>query len=182
MQIDVEIQDEQVRQMLSSLATRINDMTPAMRRIAGIMADSVEENFERGGRPVRWPMSRRAEEESGQTLQKTGRLAGSLVPKATANEAIVGTNVKYAAVHQFGAKKGSFGTIAVSVKDYVRKINQAFGKQLKGTMAVKVRAHTRNQKLPWGNIPARPFMMIQDEDWDEIKASLADYIAGTEVK
>jgi phage virion morphogenesis protein len=177
MQIEVQVQDEQVKQMLSSLASRISDMTPAMRRIAGIMHDSVEENFAAGGRP-RWPMSHRAKEQGGMTLQDTGRLAGSLSQQATANEAIVGTNVKYAAVQQFGAKKGSFGTFAVKVKAHERKITQAFGRALKGTLAVQVKSHNRNTKLPWGDIPARPFMMIQPEDWGEINASLCDFLEG----
>jgi phage gpG-like protein len=27
-------------------------------------------------------------------------------------------------------------------------------------------------------IPARPFLVVQDKDWDEIKAELAEYVTG----
>jgi len=164
MEIKVEIHDEEVKRLFVRLSRDLTDTLPIMRRIAGIMADSVEENFAREGRP-RWEPSKRAIRDFGQTLQKSGRLAASITQKATATEAMVGTNVKYAAVHQFGAKKGAFGTFAAKVKAHERK-------------GVPVKAHTRNVKTPWGDIPARPFMMVQDEDWGGIKTAVVDYIEG----
>jgi len=46
----------------------------------------------------------------------------------------LGTNKIYSAVMQFGAAKGAFGTNA------------------------------RGGSIPWGNIPARPFLGISDQD------------------
>jgi phage gpG-like protein len=43
-----------------------------------------------------------------------------------------------------------------------------------------VKAHTREMTLPWGDIPARSFMLIQDDDWDEIKDTLADFLLNAE--
>jgi len=40
---------------------------------------------------------------------------------------------------------------------------------------IKIKAHDRKMDLPWGNIPARPFMMVADEDWTEILKSLKDF-------
>lgn len=50
----------------------------------------------------RWKPSRRAIEEGGQTLSDTGRLKGSIGYEATPEMVVVGTNVEYAAIHQFG--------------------------------------------------------------------------------
>jgi phage virion morphogenesis protein len=162
MDIHLEIKDDAVKTLLSQVARRIGDMTPAMRKIAGIMHDSVEENFAAGGRP-KWKPSQRAKEENGQTLQDSGSLAASIVQEYTHESATVGTNKQYAKVHQFGAKKHSFGTFTAKVRAHDR-------------MGKPVKAHTRNVKLPWGDIPARPFMMLQNEDWTEITAALRQYL------
>lgn len=55
------------------------------------------------------------------------------------------------------------------------KISQAFGRPIK-PKKVTVKAHIRKISLPWGDIPARPFMMIQDDDWTEIKETLAEFL------
>jgi phage virion morphogenesis protein len=161
-------------------------LEPALKNIGGIIRTSVVRNFEKGGRPVKWKehskLTKARRGAGAPILVKQGfegGLMGSISVSTEKDSVIVGTNKEYAAVHQFGAKKGSFGEFAVRVESHERKISQAFGKPLKGgTIAVRVKAHTRNQKLPWGDIPARPFMMIQDEDWTEIQAALAEHIEG----
>lgn len=47
-----------------------------------------------------------AEERDGQTLQDTGRLMGSVSTDHDDRQAVVGTNVVYGAIHQFGVKRG----------------------------------------------------------------------------
>jgi phage virion morphogenesis protein len=165
--IKIKIHHDQVYRMLSELQSKMADLTPVMRKIAGAMQDSVEENFAQEGRPS-WPRSRRAEKDGGKTLQKTGGLAASIWQKSTGAQAIVGTNKVYAGMMQFGAKKGQFGTKEVLVHGQVRytKRGKRFG----------VRPHTRKQLLPWGTIPPRPFLMIQDEDWATMQRTLAGYL------
>lgn len=41
---------------------------------------------------------------------------------------------------------------------------------------IEVRAHTRKMTLPWGNIPARPFMLVQNEDWDDMREVLGKFL------
>ncbi len=184
--IELEVNDKEVQQMLGQIAKRIGNPEPALKVIGGIIRTSVVRNFEKGGRPDKWEKhSKLTEARRGKgapILIKQGfegGLMGSISVKTEKDSVIVGTNKEYAAVHQFGADKGSFGTFAVKVKPFERKITQAFGKPLKGgAKAVKVGEHTRNVKLPWGDIPARPFMMIQYEDWTEMQAMLAEYIEG----
>lgn len=50
-----------------------------------------------------WPKSLRAEMEGGQTLSDTGRLRRSFTYRASSRGFVVGTNVRYAATHQYGA-------------------------------------------------------------------------------
>lgn len=59
----------------------------------------------------------------------------------------LGSNLVYAAVQQFGAAQGSFG-------------------------------HTRRgAPIPWGDIPARPYLGVSEEDEQTILAVISDYLA-----
>lgn len=63
----------------------------------------------------------------------------------------VGTNVIYAKVHQFGAAKGSLGT-------------------------GKYKTRKGSFPIPWGNIPARPFLGFSQDDQTEIIGIIQRYI------
>ena len=74
-----------------------------------------------------------------------GRLRRSIHPewdfKQGYSGATVGTNVEYAAIHEYGFS-GS-----VQVKSFQREMTRAFGKPISPTQ-VTVRAHTRNVNMP----------------------------------
>ena len=76
-----------------------------MRKIAGTLLAETQFNFLDEGRPGGCP-SLAAEERDGQTLQDTGRLMGSVSTDHDDRQAVVGTNVVYGAIHQFGVKLG----------------------------------------------------------------------------
>lgn len=109
--ISIKIDSAAVERQLAELARRGRDLNPVMRKIAGSMLDSVEENFEQQGRP-KWKklapqtIERRRKKGHwpGKILQATGQLAASVNARSTANSAIVGTNKEYAALHQFGGR------------------------------------------------------------------------------
>jgi len=103
--IKIDIDDREVKKELTRLAGRIQNRQPLMRKIAGVMHDAVEENFEQEGRP-RWKPSKRAQRQGGKTLQDTGQMAASVAEKYDNDSALVGTNKKQAAIHQFGGKAG----------------------------------------------------------------------------
>lgn len=77
---------------------------------------------------------------------RTGRLRRSINQRVTSDQnsvtGIVGTNVEYAQRLEYGFK----GT--ESVRESLRHITQAFGKQLKEPKTITVRAHTRNVDYP----------------------------------
>ena len=61
------------------------------------------------------------------------------------------------------------------VREHVRTITKAFGKKLKEPMQVTVKKHERDAHL---NLPARPFMTVQPEDWEDIHDILLEHIQG----
>lgn len=175
---DVEFSDQAVRELLTRLQAHISDLTPVMKIIGETVRTSVVANFEKGGRPAKWKALSsvtKARRKGGKKILMVqglaGGLAGSIHFTAGKNKVVIGTDKVYAAVQQFGAKKGSFGTVTAYIKAHVRKTKS--GKK------VGVRAHTRKAKLPWGDIPARPFLMMQAGDWDEIRREIVEYIGGT---
>lgn len=170
--ITLTIDDTEVRRLLAGLRERGGNLRPALNVAATMMQQAVRNNFAQGGRPRWLPLKSR----DGPPLRDTGRLMNSLTREATQTEARVGTNVVYAAVHHFGAAKGSFGTFLHQVKPHQRIINQAFGRRLRFPVATSVGSHIRRAKLPWGDIPARPFMMLEDTDVTDIRDMLARWI------
>lgn len=174
--IQVKIKDEELNAMFQRIQRRMGNLKPAMSIVGEIVRTSIVRNFEVGGRPRRWkPLSRvtLAKRKGKKVLMRqgfAGGLAGSIKWRAYEDRAVIGTNKVYAAVHQFGAKKGSFGEFAVKIRSHMRK--------LKSGKTVRVREHTRRVRLPWGDIPARPYMLVQDEDLGEIGDALAGFILG----
>ena len=101
--IEIKIDDKDIVMLLKRLSEKASNMVPAMKIISQIMRDEVPKNFEAGGKP-KWKPSKRAMREGGKTLVDTARLMRSISPSSTEHEARVGTNVEYAAIHQFGGK------------------------------------------------------------------------------
>lgn len=135
--VEIRVDDTPVQAVLGTVVQRLADKTPAMRAIAGVLLQETGRNFAAQGRPG-WAalsattIARRSKTGHwpGQILRVSGRLASSITPEHSAVMAAIGTNVKYAATQQFGAAQGQFGRDG------------------------------RNHPLPWGNIPARPFLPI----------------------
>lgn len=166
----VEVDTRPVQAMLGELVTKMGDLTPVMREIGEIIVTQSAEAFEQGGLPGhRWKESGRVKAGGGQTLVDTARLRNSLTARASKTKVEVGTNVVYAAAHQFGFQ----GEVSQRVKAHSRNISQAFGKPIP-SRSVSVKAHSRkiNQVLP-----ARPFLPDEGSlDWDEIQDTLTRYL------
>jgi len=110
----------------------------------------------------RWATSIRAQQEGGKTLIKTAVLRNSIQAESDASGFAVGTNVKYAATHQYGDKG--------------RTIMASRAKALK----FKIGDRWVSKKKVRITIPARPFLGLSDDDMQEIKATVEDII-GKEV-
>lgn len=144
----------------------VDNFLPVAGDIAQLVENSVRRNFREGGRPDRWPASKRADDQaaygnaSGQTLVDTARLMNSIIGMGNSDQVRVGTNVDYAAAHNFGVDQ----EITQQVREHVRRITRAFGREIP-LKEVTVKPHQRKFHM---KLPARPFMLIQVEDWDDI--------------
>ena len=106
----------------------------------------------------RWKSSKRAILEGGKTLVKTAQLRNSIHARSDASGFAVGTNAKHAATHQFGEP----GRIIRARRKKVLRF------QYNGKWVSKKQVRVK--------IPARPFLGLSDEDMQEMKAPVEDFI------
>ena len=124
----------ELERVLHNAANHLTHTAPLMEDISRALLSETMMNFQLGGRPA-WaglsPLTiARRRGGAGAILQDTGELKRSIKATHTNDTATIGTNLVYAPTHQFGAKQGEFGR------------------------------SDRNTPLPWGDIPARPFIPI----------------------
>jgi len=124
--------------------------------IGRLMAESAQNRFEMGKGPggVAWKPSRRAASSGGQTMVDTGLLRDTLTHRVVSDDTVeVGSNVQYAAIHQFGGviKAKSAKGLRFFVGDDLVIVNSV-------------------------TMPARPFLGIDDGDADEIQGIITDHL------
>lgn len=137
-----------------------------------------------------WKKSRRTE-GGGQTLSLTRRLRNSITSAYSGTTATVGTNVVYAAIHQFGgtirAKKGPF--LAIPISDQARSAGSPrnFPQALEVWQTVKGQfvLGTRDGKGETVHyllrasvtMPARPFLGASEADQAQLVRVVQDALA-----
>jgi len=158
------LKDMGAGQAVKQLAENISRPQRMLQEVGLVMLSSVQQNFIAQGRPVPWKPSIRAIAQHGQTLRDTNRLMNSINMKVSDNEVRVGTNVVYAAAQHFGHHYDK----AVEVKGYVRyyKNVKTSLSNRKPTYSTVVEAHSMTMNH---TLPARPYMILQAEDWERIK-------------
>ncbi|MDA8170309.1 MAG: phage virion morphogenesis protein [Nitrospiraceae bacterium] len=175
--IQLSVDDREALGAISRLAEKGRDMTPLMETLGETIRSSVVRNFEAGGRPDRWPKSQRVIKKGGKTLIKSGRLMNSIHARAYPNMVEVGTNVIYAAAHQFGNRKSFF----VEVGEHMRRAHSRDvreGGKPRGRLLAAGQAHVNmHRRMQHMNLPKRPFLMIQDKDWPVILGHAKNFLA-----
>ncbi len=149
--IEIDYNDRAVLDALQRLDDRLDNLTPAMRDIAGVLTDASERAFQDEADPATGtPWAPLTEATVGMRggdahpiLQRSGQLAASVNADWGRDFAAAGTNKAYAAMQQFG------GTTAAT------------------------------SMIPGKDIPARPFLGIGDEDRDEILDIVRSYLDPT---
>ena len=143
-QIEIKIDNKEVEKALLEIAQKTSNLRPLMKNIAGIMADSTEENFKVEGRPKWKDLSektktarRKTGHYPGQILQVSGQLAMSITTQYDNESAVIGSNKVYAAIHQLGGLAG------------------------------------KNKSV---TIPARPYLVVTDDDFEDILSQTQKYI------
>ena len=129
--------------------------------LAEVVRDSTLERFRQGKEPEgrRWKTSIRAANEGGRTLIQSAQLRNSIHARSDASGFAVGTNVKHAATHQFGEP------------------GRTIRARRKKALRFRINGHWISEKQVHIQIPARPFLGLSDEDMQEIKGTVEDFIA-----
>jgi len=147
---------------LDATAEKLANLSPLMSVIAARLHQDTLRNFRTGGDfwpgPA-WKKSKRVEKHGGMTLiGKTGILRNSIHAESGADYAKVGTDVKYAAIHQFG------GPITIPARHQVLAFNDknlflshkkaaTWKRKSIKIWAGKIGAHTIQ-------MPARPYLPV----------------------
>ena len=89
-----------------------------------------------------------------------GALASNIFSQVESDALVVGSSMPYARVQQEGAKQGEFGRVIASNLQRFRKFDEKDFRRYSGTK--------KGHPLPWGDIPARPFLGISEQDREAI--------------
>ena len=154
----IDVNDGQVLAAFAKLRERGLDSSPVLKSLGEYLLREHEKRFvaqtDPDGRP--WaPLSPSYKARKRRNQDKVLSLDGFLRRlnyQVEDNGLSIGTNRVYGAIHQFGARKGQFG--------------RGSFKSRKGTF-----------NIPWGDIPARPYLGITDENRRYIAAELGDYFS-----
>ena len=159
--ITIEIKDDEITAALQRLASHMTDMSQPMNAIGEQLEYQTEQRFDQGVSPdgIPWaPKSQTTIEayiRRGQSVDFRplfGPNADGIPLRASffrdygPDFVEIGTNNVYAAVMQSGAGKGAFGS------------------------------DSKGHPIPWGTIPARPFLGISDTDHENITAEVEEWL------
>ena len=158
MVLSLKLEDKAVRSALGRALEVLDAPRPMLMKIGEELADSTMARFPRGKGPDGVPWARK----SPTTLARHPRggrrpligesrvLSNSISHQVQGKQVMVGSSAIQAAVLQMGAKAGSLWK----------------GKDQRG----------RRGRSPWGDIPARPYLGLSDEDEVTILDVVADYL------
>lgn len=165
---------------LARLADAVVAMRPVLDLIGGDLERSTRDRFERQTGPdgVAWVQSVRAREEGGWTLVDTGRLRSSITHTASDVDLMVGSNVVYAAIHQFGGViKQPERTVTIWRRFGPDGVEPKFVKQNKRNRNSKRVIETEHAMAAREvTMPARPFLGLDQADRDDITATIVAWL------
>jgi phage virion morphogenesis protein len=172
MKIHVDIDAGPLQRVLHRLDERLRDLTPAFREIGdGVVADA-QMRFKNSRDPygVAWQKlkaatlkRRRGGGVDAKPLLDTGRLRNSVTRRLLGPRGVeVGTNLDYAAIHQFG------GTISFGARSQMVRLRKVMLDDGRTVTRFAKNSHKR-ATTKWGTnstgwqvrIPARPFLAVK---------------------
>lgn len=161
--IRIDYDDDAARAVLRRVVAALDDPRPAFDDIGNYLVAATIRRFETesgpGGAP--WRKSRRAAREGGKTLTDSGRLRGSITHNVLSDGVEVGTNVQYAAIHQFGGRTPP------------RTIRP---RRKKALFFPGARHPVAKVEHPGSTIPARPFLGVDAGDRAAIERIVARHL------
>lgn len=185
--ITIDVDDAPALAILGQLGALMSDLTPVMQDIgAGMVSRIITDRFEQGRGPggLPWKPSQRALREGGKTLVDRARLLQSISFNATPRSVEVGSNVVYAAIHQFGG--------AINQRAYARKVafrrvksKNAAGETITRSLFARMRGAKTHKRVTTQavefparsiSMPARPFLGFDDADRDDVTAIITQQL------
>lgn len=158
--IRVDLTEDEITAALERLSRSLTNMTPVMQDVGELMVRSTKLRFTEGRSPegAAWlpksAITLAAYQARGDRMDfrplfgPSGRLSSEIFYEVGAggDSVEVGSNLIYAAVMQFGAAQGAFGTTS------------------------------RGGPIPWGAIAARPFLGVSEDDRTNILATIDEWL------
>lgn len=142
-----------IREWLNAFADAAARPAPMLEKIGASLVESTRKRFDTETAPdgSRWARNSPvtiARKGFDRPLTETGALRASIRWEllGSGKAVNVGSDLVYAAVQQFGARQGQFGSTR------------------------------RGSPIPWGDIPARPYLGRSEEDQRMIFAAMRDFL------
>ncbi len=170
--IEIEFKDDEISGGLSRLQAALTDLTPVMQDLGEYFVDSTKQRFMAGTAPDGSPWAPKSEATKATYRRRgdkvddrplfgpSGALSSGIFHRAGSDSVAWGSSRIYAGVMQFGAAQGQFGA--------------AMGR----TRPSEKRASSQDyfSPIPWGDIPARPFLGLSSEDRDVVLEEIAEWL------
>lgn len=174
--ITITIDDTPLRNALDALRSMdATAMRPALDAIGAAMVTATQLRFRSGADPdgAEWKPSKRALKHGGQTLVESGRLLQSLTYNVLDDGVEWGSNVIYAAIHQFG---GPIHRAAGKTKVYrtVSKSGELGNRFVKKHVANFMTEHSHGAYDIV--MPRRAYLGVNEADAGEITQILSDHL------
>ena len=170
--IELEINDAQISAAFRSLEAGLSDMSGLMDEIGQTMVLSTKARMQAGISPDGTPFAPRSavtlaryaaegRKFGPKPLWLTGAMRQNVAHSAGPDHVSWGSNAIQAAVMHFGAEQGEFGA--------------AIGR----TRPSEKRAKSLDYftPIPWGRIPARPFLGLSEQDRTDITEIVGEWLA-----
>ena len=126
MKIEVRADVGPAQRALAALRAKAADLAPAFREIGSGIVEEARLGFRESKDPYGTPWQKlkastiaRRRKGSSQPLLDTGRLRNSISFRLIGNGVEVGTNVRYAAIHQFGGEAGRGRKVEIPARPYL---------------------------------------------------------------
>lgn len=139
MRIEIKLEAGAVQRALAALQRNAAALAPALKGIGADIADEARLGFKDGTDPygVKWRALKastiaRRRKRSSKPLLDTGRLRNSIASRLVGPAAVeVGSNVAYAAIHQFGGRAGRGRKVQIPARPFIatreRGLPRAYG-------------------------------------------------------
>lgn len=169
--IALEIKDAPAHAGLAALVAALTDMTQPMDEIGQTMVLSTKTRMQSGVSPDGTPFAPRSavtlaryaaqgKKYGPHPLWLTGTMRQNIAHAATSDSVSWGSNAIQAAVMHLGADQGEFGAVMGRTKPSEKR----------------AKSQDYFTPLPWGRIPARPFLGLSDQDRTDITSIVAEWL------